>query len=418
MAVAGGFHGGRGGGGGDGGGGGGGGTAAADCRVADVLARGGTGGTVTSQPSSSPTPPPAAPFPSTLTSTSSSSSPAEEASLTTTCCPSTPPPSAPAAGTTTTPTSTTSTTRHRGTSDVTSASHPSAKQNGSVLREECHSGPGAAAAGGGGSSAGVDPSYRRPYTSNQLPQKCPSSNCVSQKLLEIGLGKGRKLLRRTEIPRHLQFNPYIDSGYRPLLTARECVLSLLYLHNETVNIITHGVPMLYILLWWPSLLPWHEITVPYLPWIHLVSTVSPWVGSTIYHLFMNHKSGESFYRSLLHLDMFGIWITQSFGALTTVYASVSCLSVAWIWRTLLLYCCVSLWCLYKDCLAVIGGFVGALRIPEKWIPGQLDLLANSHHIMHVVVVYAVYHLHQGAVLDLVWLSGNSTCASTLSQSPV
>ncbi|XP_076043506.1 uncharacterized protein LOC143026643 isoform X4 [Oratosquilla oratoria] len=391
MAVAGGFHGGRGGGGGDGGGGGGGGTAAADCRVADVLARGGTGGTVTSQPSSSPTPPPAAPFPSTLTSTSSSSSPAEEASLTTTCCPSTPPPSAPAAGTTTTPTSTTSTTRHRGTSDVTSASHPSAKQNGSVLREECHSGPGAAAAGGGGSSAGVDPSYRRPYTSNQLPQKCPSSNCVSQKLLEIGLGKGRKLLRRTEIPRHLQFNPYIDSGYRPLLTARECVLSLLYLHNETVNIITHG-------------------------------------------------------------------------ALTTVYASVSCLSVAWIWRTLLLYCCVSLWCLYKasharnpwqrrfcftmpflmrsvalalrvsdsggghpdalkhvifqDCLAVIGGFVGALRIPEKWIPGQLDLLANSHHIMHVVVVYAVYHLHQGAVLDLVWLSGNSTCASTLSQSPV
>lgn len=65
---------------------------------------------------------------------------------------------------------------------------------------------------------------------------------------------------------------------------------------------------------------------------------------------------------------------------------------------------------WQDLLAVLGGFVGALRVPEKWIPGRLDLLANSHHIMHVVVVYAVYHLHQGAVLDMVWLSGNSTCS--------
>ncbi|KAK7067962.1 Progestin and adipoQ receptor member 4, partial [Halocaridina rubra] len=65
--------------------------------------------------------------------------------------------------------------------------------------------------------------------------------------------------------------------------------------------------------------------------------------------------------------------------------------------------------IHADLLAVLGGFIGALRIPEKWVPGRLDLLANSHHIMHVVVVYAVYHLHQGAVLDMVWLSGNTTC---------
>ncbi|KAK3872991.1 hypothetical protein Pcinc_021968 [Petrolisthes cinctipes] len=63
----------------------------------------------------------------------------------------------------------------------------------------------------------------------------------------------------------------------------------------------------------------------------------------------------------------------------------------------------------QDLMAVLGGFVGALRVPEKWIPGRLDLLANSHHIMHVVVVYAVYHLHQGAVLDLLWLSQEPTC---------
>ncbi|XP_069980695.1 progestin and adipoQ receptor family member 4 isoform X3 [Penaeus vannamei] len=249
-----------------------------------------------------------------------------------------------------------------------------------------------------------------PVHNGVLPseEKVPQTQSGSQCSLHVWSRK--TLLNRKDIPKHLQFNPYIETGYRPLLSAWGCIMSLFYFHNETINIITHGVPMLYILLRWKTLLPWSEITVPLLPWTHLVSTVSPWVGSTIYHLFMNHRAGETCYKSLLHLDMFGIWITQSFGALTTVYASVFCLSEQWIWKVLVVYCLVSLWCLYKDLLAVLGGFVGALRVPEKWIPGRLDLLANSHHIMHVVVVYAVYHLHQGAVLDMVWLSGNSTCS--------
>ncbi|XP_069184036.1 progestin and adipoQ receptor family member 4 isoform X3 [Procambarus clarkii] len=177
------------------------------------------------------------------------------------------------------------------------------------------------------------------------PHEPGNSSSSSQCSLHVWSKKA--LLSRKEIPKHLQFNPYIETGYRPLLSAWGCLMSLFYFHNETINIITHGVPMMYILVWWRSLLPWADITVPVLPWTHLVSTVSPWVGSTIYHLFMNHRAGESCYKSLLHLDMFGIWITQSFGALTTVYASVSCLSSAWIWRVLAVYCFVSLWCLYK-----------------------------------------------------------------------
>ena len=48
------------------------------------------------------------------------------------------------------------------------------------------------------------------------------------------------LLHRRELPKHLQFNPYIDAGYRPLLSIWESLLSIFYLHNETVNIVTHG----------------------------------------------------------------------------------------------------------------------------------------------------------------------------------
>lgn len=48
------------------------------------------------------------------------------------------------------------------------------------------------------------------------------------------------LLQWNDMPRHLQFNPYIMSGYRPLLSAWGCLNSIFYLHNETVNILTHG----------------------------------------------------------------------------------------------------------------------------------------------------------------------------------
>ncbi|CAD6994456.1 unnamed protein product [Ceratitis capitata] len=43
-----------------------------------------------------------------------------------------------------------------------------------------------------------------------------------------------------EMPKYLQFNPYVLNGYRPLTTFRGCLLSLFYWHNETVNILTHG----------------------------------------------------------------------------------------------------------------------------------------------------------------------------------
>ena len=40
----------------------------------------------------------------------------------------------------------------------------------------------------------------------------------------------------------------------------------------------------------PWLLPWDELKVPYLPSFHVVASIAPWIGSTIYHLFMNHNT--------------------------------------------------------------------------------------------------------------------------------
>lgn len=51
---------------------------------------------------------------------------------------------------------------------------------------------------------------------------------------------GVALLHWRDMPQHLQFNPYVLTGYRPLQSWAGCVGSLFYFHNETINIMTHG----------------------------------------------------------------------------------------------------------------------------------------------------------------------------------
>jgi hypothetical protein len=51
-----------------------------------------------------------------------------------------------------------------------------------------------------------------------------------------------------------------------------------------------GIPVVVILASIPWLLPWDDLKVPYLPSFHVVASIAPWIGSTIYHLFMNHNT--------------------------------------------------------------------------------------------------------------------------------
>ena len=59
--------------------------------------------------------------------------------------------------------------------------------------------------------------------------------------------------------------------------------------------------------------------------------------------------------------------------------------------------------IFKDAIGVTGAFIGVVNIPERWFPGTLDLIFNSHHLMHVMVVYAVYEMHKATSLDLRYL---------------
>jgi len=229
-----------------------------------------------------------------------------------------------------------------------------------------------------------------------------------------------------------------------------CIKSLFYLHNETVNILTHAIPLIFILANIPTLLAWKEISVPYLPYLHLVATMAPWVGSVLYHLFMNHQCGYKVYKAVLTIDVIGIWMTQTTGGLVTICATIYCLPSETQKQLLTAYTFLCVYCFYKavtaecpwgrrfsftapflvrltmialralgkgggspdsfphvilqDLIAVLGAYIGAVNIPERWFPGSLDLFCNSHQLMHVLVVWAVYHMHTASSMDLAWMT--------------
>lgn len=74
-----------------------------------------------------------------------------------------------------------------------------------------------------------------------------------------------------------------------------------------------AIPIVYILFTVPGLLPWSQAELRFLSWCHFFGVLCPWVGSFLYHLFMNLDRNETIYHRLLQLDMLGIWISQSFG---------------------------------------------------------------------------------------------------------
>ena len=50
----------------------------------------------------------------------------------------------------------------------------------------------------------------------------------------------RRLLTLHQIPTHLRFNRFVLSHYRAPTDWKGCIMSLGYMHNETINILTHG----------------------------------------------------------------------------------------------------------------------------------------------------------------------------------
>uniref|UniRef100_A0A3P8X641 Progestin and adipoQ receptor family member IVa n=1 Tax=Cynoglossus semilaevis TaxID=244447 RepID=A0A3P8X641_CYNSE len=260
-----------------------------------------------------------------------------------------------------------------------------------------------------------------------------------------------RLLDWASSPPHLQFNKYVLTGYRPISSVQDCIRSLFYLHNELGNIYTHGIPLVCFLVLLPLNIPWSQISVTWLGVVHFLACLSPQLGSVLYHLFMNHEGGEPVYHTLLKLDVCGICMINTLGALPIVYVTLLCYpfvrTVALLVYILLsshaIYCAVTArssvrrmrsfawqalfrfsffllrwvgvgggsptslrYFLTMDALAVLGGLINITRIPERFRPGLFDYWCNSHQIMHVLVVGSILSLHWGVLDDLLWINSH------------
>jgi predicted membrane channel-forming protein YqfA (hemolysin III family) len=301
-----------------------------------------------------------------------------------------------------------------------------------------------------------DETCNEKFISNEEESKANNNNNGNKIIKEDENRERRELFKITEVPSHLRFNPWVLNGYRsPNLTAIGCLQSLTYFHNETINILTHAIPLVYFMVFFYKMIPWQRINCSVLAYFHCFGLVSWAFGSATYHLFMNHRSGEQVYYRLLQWDMIGIWVTQSFGAITTIYSSVVTFPVWFQYFFIGLYAILSLFSLREGVLAdsawkrpasfaflfvmriiaiglrintspfrknanmqlfhvimqefwpLVGAFISATRIPERYWPGIFDYFFNSHNIMHCFVVFGAIHMHWATHDDLIWLSSNN-----------
>lgn len=56
------------------------------------------------------------------------------------------------------------------------------------------------------------------------------------------------------------------------------------------------------------------------------------------------------------------------------------------------------WLLLQGALYILGAYIYASRIPEKWCPGRFDLVGHSHQIFHVLVLLAAFAHFKGLLV--------------------
>ena len=223
--------------------------------------------------------------------------------------------------------------------------------------------------------------------------------------------------------------------------------------ENLLGCLVSGLSGIFMLLWIPytSVPSIYENFTVYL--FHFVGCMAPFLGSTIYHLFMCHKSGGHTYDRLLKFDMCGIWAINTFGGISAIKATLFCslnlsrffilsyILTAFVilyfvltaknvrerFKPLLLFGIFRysflagrgimlrnnlgagepraiIYYILMDLAALIGGILNVSRFPEQYIPGKFDFCFNSHNIMHVVVTLCPVLLHWGTMLDFNWMA--------------
>lgn len=269
---------------------------------------------------------------------------------------------------------------------------------------------------------------------------------------------------------HLQHNPYLRSGYRSYLSARQCVNSIFVMSNEFVNIWSHLLMAIY----WMFLLVYDQtITLPasdstvldhlvHLTYFLCVHTSM--ILSVGFHTFSGHTL-EYVYKKWYAADLVGILVAILGCYIPGLYYAFYCrpepqylylgvlaafmfmsvvfmchrnyLSCSWNWKRkchLLLLTIFGIvptihWSVISEAtevqqflpkVIILYGILGCAfffytsRVPESCLPGKFDIIGHSHNIWHILVALSLLYW-RNATIQLMVYRYNHQCANDLTE---
>jgi adiponectin receptor len=255
-----------------------------------------------------------------------------------------------------------------------------------------------------------------------------------------------------DAPAWARGNPFILRGYRAKYTMSMCLRSIFTIHNETGNVWTHLLGMLFFLAC--SVMFFSQVMKPML--VHYVvlipfsfACVACMGLSAAYHLFSCHYC-ERVHDKMMQWDYFGITCLIVGSFLPPCYYAFQCepmlrllyLSMIGVlgsvglvgpffgfwaqeryyWLRLVVYCSVAGSGIfpvvhvnfvlpngtarpYVFGLAImmllyfVGMMIYIFKVPERWFPGRFDIWLHSHQLWHVFVLCAalVHFFNSGSM---------------------
>ncbi|KAL2393961.1 ADIPOR-like receptor SPBC12C2.09c [Exophiala dermatitidis] len=262
------------------------------------------------------------------------------------------------------------------------------------------------------------------------------------------------LVHWNDLPRWLQDNHHIHSGYRQAsYSYKRSLQSILHWHNESVNIWTHLIPAALSLPFASYLYSVLEPRYERASRADVIAMSCFFVGaacclglSASYHTLSNHSPKVAKFWNQLDYAGIAVLITGSF--IPSVYygfwcdftrqltywimictLGIACTAVSVLprfrtpaWRPYRALMFVGMgisavfpvldglrtygvhamqkqiglsWLVLQGALYILGAGLYAARVPEAWFPGRVDKLGSSHQIFHVLVVLAALSHLQG-----------------------
>lgn len=264
-----------------------------------------------------------------------------------------------------------------------------------------------------------------------------------------------RLITYEDLPIPWRVNPHITSGYRFTESKIECLTSMFLPSNETVNIWSHAIGLIVVLV----------IAFHYYPSSDAFSSSSKWdiliaccffaaackclICSTMWHT-MNGIADKCLMERFACVDYTGISFLVAASILTTEWTAFYCEPVSravymsltailgiagtilpWkesfnradmVWARVAFYVSLAAtgfapvfqlnltrgveWTFYfyapitkSVCVYLLGAVVYASHVPEKWWPGLFNYAGGSHNLWHLAVLGGIL-FHYTAMMEL------------------